>query len=704
MKLNDIRPNVETSGDLEEQFFSIEDQGMIFDILRNKMYSNPILAICREISCNARDTHREVGKPEVPIHINLPTSLEPYYKIKDFGRGISPDRMSNVFIKYTASTKREDNMQTGGFGLGAKTPFSYSDSFAITTNVNGRQYHYTCFIDPTKVGKLALNHEAPTKEPNGTEIQIPVLPKDFGEFATLTEQACRHWTTKPVIKNGNINWQKNEPIIEGQDWKITQTTHWNRNVKAVIDGIEYPLETDVLRRYTDSKLFDAARGDLILYFGIGELSLSANREQIYLDKKTQAVLNTRMKAVYAEIKDTVSRKIEAFPDLLQANIYWRKDLRQAFATCEFLGKMSWRGITLHQDFVHLKCPVFHFEKGRYRSRGANDPNKISRTTTKHLNFEERTEIYINDLSLAEPTNRHVKKAFEKDANLKTVQVVCPNVTATLDMLEQSINLSLMAPKLLSSITKATSRPYTPASSRLLVFKFERDHSFSGFRQVSYSSLEEDPQEKILCFLSKNSRSYERYVNLENKRTISPTVLEGIAVRFPTYSFYGVDADTSTKRIEEDLSDTTKFDEFIEENILTGATDYVKVKYAEMHLSDLDDRMLRNSKSIKPLITDPQSFYLRRLRLNEEIRSIYDSGKDLLATFEAVNGSVADTDVEKMILDHPEYDLEKITQACQDAYPLLSYLNYYNYGSQDFEKHMAEYINMIDLKIEEQKNV
>ena len=183
MKINDIRPNIETSGELKEQFFSIQDQGMIFDILRNKMYSNPILAICREISCNARDAHRECNIADVPIQIYLPNNLEPFYKIKDFGPGISPDRISNIFIKYTASTKREDNIQTGGFGLGAKTPFAYSDTFTIITNFDGTKYHYVCFIDETKIGKLALLAEEKTDQSNGTEIIIPVKPIDFKLFA-----------------------------------------------------------------------------------------------------------------------------------------------------------------------------------------------------------------------------------------------------------------------------------------------------------------------------------------------------------------------------------------------------------------------------------------------------------------------------------------------------------------------------------------
>src|ERR1019366_3856120 len=124
MKLETTISNIESSANMVEQSFLIGDASIIFDILRSKMYSNPVLAICREISCNARDAHREVNKNNTPIEIHLPNGLDPNYKIKDFGPGISPDRIENVFIRYGVSTKREDNIQTGAFGMGCKTPFS----------------------------------------------------------------------------------------------------------------------------------------------------------------------------------------------------------------------------------------------------------------------------------------------------------------------------------------------------------------------------------------------------------------------------------------------------------------------------------------------------------------------------------------------------------------------------------------------------
>lgn len=270
MKLSESKPYFESSGDLQEHFFSIKDQGMIFDILRSKMYSNPILAICREITCNARDAHREVGTPEVPVHIQLPAGLEPNWKVKDFGPGISPDRMLNIFIQYTASTKRDDNTQTGGFGLGAKTPFSYSDTFLVTTIHDGTRYSYSCTIDDTKVGKLLLLDKRPSDEPNSTEICIRVKPVDFNTFHQYTEQACRHWDTKPIVTGGSISWETTNKIAEGTGWAICSSHDYNKNAKVVIDGIEYPLTLDDLRKYADTKLIDAARGNFIAYKRVRE--------------------------------------------------------------------------------------------------------------------------------------------------------------------------------------------------------------------------------------------------------------------------------------------------------------------------------------------------------------------------------------------------------------------------------------------------
>jgi len=660
--------------------------------LRNKMYSNPILAICREISCNARDAHREVGTPEIPIHIHLPNTLEPYWKVKDFGPGISPDRMSNVFIQYTASTKRDSNTQTGGFGLGAKTPFSYSDSFSIITNVDGIQYNYSCNIDETRVGKLSLFSEAPTKEPNGTEILIRVEPKNFTEFATWTEQACRHWDVKPTIKGGTIIWQDATKILEGNKWAITACSDYRRNAKMIIDGIEYPLELDTLKKYADAKLIDAARGHFIMYFGVGELSLSASREQIYLDEKTQNVIRGRLDAIFSEIKQSVIDRLSALPNLWEAQIYYRKELRQAFSELRFLGSLDWKGVPLTDNYVNTICPTFHFSKGKHSRKYGTDPNKLTRSRATHLSFEETSALFINDLPLKEPTPRHVKKAFEDNPKLASVQVICPTDKVTQADLNTKINLDKMAPKLLSSITKASARAYTPATSRLLIFKF--DPKAMAFRQVSYASLEDDSNNKVLCTLSKESYPNSRQPILKNKKYFSLNSIKTLTNKFPDTSFYGVDADVPMDRIEEDFSDLEEIEEFVQEKVLNNKTiDYIKIKFASSHASDVDQKDLQNYKVLKPLLNVQNGLYCQRVDLHTKIKDMALGDIGLLHIYESVNGDIEEDALKDFAKAHPELDIDGINKKYEETYPLLEHINTWNF--QDVAPHVAHYINLID---------
>jgi len=112
----------ETTG--QNLSFEIGDPTVIFDMICNRIYATPLRTSIQEYMSNARDSHREAGVPHVPIQVVLPTPLDRSIRIRDFGMGISPDRMSNVFVKLGVSTKRINNSQTGGFGVGAKSAFS----------------------------------------------------------------------------------------------------------------------------------------------------------------------------------------------------------------------------------------------------------------------------------------------------------------------------------------------------------------------------------------------------------------------------------------------------------------------------------------------------------------------------------------------------------------------------------------------------
>jgi hypothetical protein len=64
---------------------------------------------------------------------------------------MSPERIYDIYGVYFESTKRVDNTQIGGYGIGGKTPLAYKrytgvgqdeydNSFFVITTYNGTKY------------------------------------------------------------------------------------------------------------------------------------------------------------------------------------------------------------------------------------------------------------------------------------------------------------------------------------------------------------------------------------------------------------------------------------------------------------------------------------------------------------------------------------------------------------------------------------
>ena len=94
--------------------FSIGDSAMVISILRDKLYSNPIRVITQEYFSNAVDSHIENGNPETPVEIKCPTVLEPTWEVTDFGVGLTPSQITEVFSRYGVSTKRDSDKNLAG--------------------------------------------------------------------------------------------------------------------------------------------------------------------------------------------------------------------------------------------------------------------------------------------------------------------------------------------------------------------------------------------------------------------------------------------------------------------------------------------------------------------------------------------------------------------------------------------------------------
>jgi hypothetical protein len=286
---------------------------MIVSILRDKLYSNKVAAVCREVASNSRDANREAGRGNVPVVINISQGeslLDDCMTVsfKDSGIGISPSRIDNVFLKYGSSTKRDSNVQTGGFGIGAKTPFAYTNEFLISTisEEDGKKLHnvYQAVISNEggqEVSQLLLVSSNETTESTGTEIIIPVEEKDVNEFVSECLKATILWDVQPeLIVNGDNMMVKLNTLINTEDFKVIYGQYQNSlfdvhqdSLFIQVDGIPYNISYSQIQRVNstsekilcDSRFssmstryyYETTTRNTVLVFETGELTMSASR-------------------------------------------------------------------------------------------------------------------------------------------------------------------------------------------------------------------------------------------------------------------------------------------------------------------------------------------------------------------------------------------------------------------------------------------
>lgn len=297
------------------------NKGLIFQILRSKMYSDPIGSICREIASNCRDAHREVKTPNKPVEIELVTTFwgneQNHIIFRDYGPGLSPDRVANIYTKYGSSTKRNSNDQTGGWGLGAKTPFSYTDSFNVVTVFDGVKYVYNAVIDQTDEGRLALLGSEETNEPNMTEVIIPIIQDDdVEEFHTKALQATKFWDPKPVFIGFGTELEATYTVLEDRPEYILINDNSKGGVKSetlscLIDEIYYPVNTSQL----GIDIEEHENYCVLLKFKNGQLSVSSNRETLNYDTQTVNLLKKVIGKMKKDFTEEFNALIESLPVL-----------------------------------------------------------------------------------------------------------------------------------------------------------------------------------------------------------------------------------------------------------------------------------------------------------------------------------------------------------------------------------------------------
>lgn len=315
MKLNQEPIVVERSGEMTESMFGIsnKDSAHIVSILRDKLYSNKVLAVVREYCTNAQDAHVEAGKKDVPIRVTLPGALDPTFRVRDFGPGLSEEEIRTVYALYGASTKRNSNEVVGQLGLGCKAAFAYTDRFTIVSWQNRIKKTYVAYIDETRVGKISLIHtEEDTGSSDGIEIQVPVKTNDihlfYGEAANLLP------FFRPLPETIGIILKPREYTFVDQFSDSGASFGININgyssVRIVMGGVPYLINSTQLSGLISQENMKLMNTNMDLYVEIGEVDVAANRETLEFTKRTVETISKYFSLVKSSIENHINGKIE----------------------------------------------------------------------------------------------------------------------------------------------------------------------------------------------------------------------------------------------------------------------------------------------------------------------------------------------------------------------------------------------------------
>jgi hypothetical protein len=304
MKLNDQTRDIQRSGPFKEKTFTIAANAHAFEILSSRLYTDTMLAIVRELSTNAADAHTEAGNSDKPFDVHLPNMMEPYFSIRDYGTGLSPEAVDKVYTTYFESTRNNSNDFTGALGLGSKSPFSYTDMFTVVSYHNGTAYTYSAFKGEAGEPTVALMDERPTDQPNGLEIKIDTKPGHDWEFRDKARRIYTHFPVKPNIRGARVEYPTAKPVLSGEGWALYKGDSPSGEKVAVVMG-------KVCYAASRSKVTHnlGYSGQLMLDVPIGTCSIAANREELQYDDKTVATLQRLIQKAQGEARKQITEAL-----------------------------------------------------------------------------------------------------------------------------------------------------------------------------------------------------------------------------------------------------------------------------------------------------------------------------------------------------------------------------------------------------------
>lgn len=371
-------PNLTSSG------FTIRQKNLakIINIVENDIYSDKILAVIREYSCNAYDANVEAGKRETPIIVTLPSKISLEFKVRDYGLGLTEVEIHEVYTSYGESTKENSDDYIGQLGIGSKSAFAYGDNFVVTSWKHGVKTIYNA-VKGANDRQMVKLYSEPSTEPSGIEVSVPIKQGDDAQFKNKSIAFFKYWVVQPQlfgVSEQELESVKDKILLGSTDWyayKRRDCNEYNNRAIAIMGNISYPIQWNLVSEKLVNKSMDdrtrsiydfITHNNFVMRFNIGELQMAPSREALqYTDHTINAIIK-RIVTICGELETIVINRVN------DAKTLWEYKCNFNSIFGRLLGSQSYRTVNdVTNEFSNLEYidNIYQLVKNRLMFNGVN---------------------------------------------------------------------------------------------------------------------------------------------------------------------------------------------------------------------------------------------------------------------------------------------------------------------------------------------
>jgi len=504
--------------------------------LLTDLYSDPVLAVIREYSTNAWDSHVDAGMTHRPIEVTLPNRMSPYFIIRDFGVGMDADTIEEIYSQYGESTKREQKTTNGSMGIGAKAALGYTSQFMVTGWKNGTKTLVAVGREEDGTGSMDIVYEGPDDGETGVEIRVPVQRES--DFEHKAREFYSYW------KPGTVLLDSADPSLART--KITDRIYEHNNSRydvVVMGNVAYPIDP--------SYGISGGGNGVVCYVtmnGHDEVVFAPSRESLIYNDLTKSSLAGLREDYNKEIRKHLQAELDQCATFVDA---WNKmqQIRSSYGMSIY-NELRFNGMAVDnfmpsepvvQDDGTIKNVTFQFVKWQV----GKNRHAVERGGTFFENLIEQKNViivnYRSEKGVSGQDKKRIKEYFNEHVDDVTLSYYYYN-TSTVFLTKQS---ALPNPDRLGGlkvydwkhILKVTRTPNTSGSSgvtsggKFAIFDGNYSYPYGeidGKEVVYWSSADFRPNGDLLrraqklnpdiLFVNENRNRHTRIIRLASKAT------------------------------------------------------------------------------------------------------------------------------------------------------------------------------------------